>query len=89
VRAGNVSLEKQEVQSGESYDETSFEAFRTIKVCLGLLLTASPGLAQSKLARGMLRGHGLASAPAVPVSRPPRNGVAYNFTFIDFPRVSC
>jgi|HubBroStandDraft_6_1064221.scaffolds.fasta_scaffold308866_2 probable HAF family extracellular repeat protein len=53
--------------------------------CLGLLLSASPGLAQSKLARGMLRRHGLASVPAVPVSRPPQNGVAYNFTFIDYP----
>jgi probable HAF family extracellular repeat protein len=56
--------------------------------CLALLLTASPGLAQSKLARGMLRRHGLASAPAVPVSRPPQNSVAYNFTFIDFPETS-
>jgi probable HAF family extracellular repeat protein len=56
--------------------------------CLGLLLSASPGLAQSKLARGQLMRHGLSSAPAVPISRAPQTSTAYNFTFIDFPETS-
>jgi len=55
--------------------------------CLGMLLSASPSMAQGKLARGQLRRHGLSSVPAQkPASGTPQNTPAYTWTFIDFPQ---
>jgi hypothetical protein len=75
-----------------TFSQEQFMTDRTLKTyalslaCLGMLLSASLSMAQSKLARDHLRRHGLASAPAQELaSHAPQNSPAYTWTFIDYP----